>query len=42
MPPSTYLLVLPDGRQVAYCDGGDPAGYPVIALHGTPGCGFSR
>lgn len=38
----TDLLVLPDGRQGAYCDGGDPAGYPVIALHGTPGCRFSR
>jgi pimeloyl-ACP methyl ester carboxylesterase len=38
----THLLVLPDGRQGAYCDGGDPVGYPVIALHGTPGCRFSR
>lgn len=38
----THLFVLPDGRQGAYCDGGDPAGYPVIALHGTPGCRFSR
>jgi pimeloyl-ACP methyl ester carboxylesterase len=34
--------VLADGRRSAYCDGGDPAGYPVIALHGTPGCRFSR
>jgi len=38
----THFLVLPEGRQGAYCDGGDPAGYPVIALHGTPGCRFSR
>ena len=28
------LLVLSDGRQGAYCDGGDPAGYPVIAPNG--------
>ena len=38
----TRLFRLPDGRQTAYCDGGDPDGYPVIALHGTPGCRFSR
>jgi pimeloyl-ACP methyl ester carboxylesterase len=38
----TRLFQLPDGRQGAYCDGGDPDGYPVIGLHGTPGCRFSR
>jgi pimeloyl-ACP methyl ester carboxylesterase len=31
-----------DGRTVAYVDGGDPGGYPVIGLHGTPGCRLSR
>jgi len=31
-----------DGWDVAYLDGGDPNGYPVIGLHGTPGCRFSR
>ena len=38
-PPS---ITLPDGRVVAYLDGGDPAGYPVIGLHGTPGCRLNR
>jgi pimeloyl-ACP methyl ester carboxylesterase len=27
---------------IAYLDGGDPGGYPVIGLHGTPGCRLSR
>jgi pimeloyl-ACP methyl ester carboxylesterase len=27
---------------VAYLDGGDPDGYPVFGLHGTPGCRLSR
>ena len=31
-----------DGRTVAFLDGGDPSGYPVIGLHGTPGCRLSR
>ncbi len=40
MPPPT--ITLPDGRSIAYLDGGDPAGYPVIGLHGTPGCRLNR
>ena len=28
---------LPDGRRVGYADYGDPDGFPVFALHGTPG-----
>jgi pimeloyl-ACP methyl ester carboxylesterase len=35
-------VALPDGRQIAYLDGGDPAGYPVLGLHGTPGCRLNR
>lgn len=35
-------LTAPDGRVIAWCDGGDPAAYPVIGLHGTPGCRLSR
>lgn len=31
-----------DDRIVAYLEGGDPDGYPVIGLHGTPGCRLSR
>lgn len=40
MKPLTAAL--PDGRQVAYLDGGDPTGYPVLGLHGTPGCRLNR
>ena len=28
---------LPDGRLIGYAEYGDPAGLPVLALHGTPG-----
>lgn len=40
--PVTRSVVLPDGRAIGLVDGGDPAGYPVIGLHGTPGCRLSR
>ena len=40
MSPRT--VALPDGRQIAYLDGGDPTGYPVLGLHGTPGCRLNR
>ena len=40
--PQTRSLELPDGRRVALVDGGDPSGYPVIGLHGTPGCRLNR
>ncbi len=30
-------MALPDGRRLAYEVMGDPAGYPVMVLHGTPG-----
>lgn len=35
-------LDLPDGRTLAYAIWGDPDGFPVLSLHGTPGCRFSR
>jgi len=34
------VITLADGRTLGYCEFGDPAGYPVIALHGTPGSRF--
>lgn len=30
------LLRLPDGRDLAYLEWGDPAGFPVFYFHGTP------
>ncbi|MDP9182565.1 MAG: alpha/beta hydrolase [Actinomycetota bacterium] len=30
------------GRDVAYAEWGDPAGYPVVVLHGTPGSRLGR
>jgi pimeloyl-ACP methyl ester carboxylesterase len=30
-------LRLPDGRRLQYCEWGDPAGPPVVLLHGAPG-----
>ena len=31
-----------DGRTIAYAMWGDPDGFPVLALHGTPGCRLQR
>jgi pimeloyl-ACP methyl ester carboxylesterase len=35
-------VIARDGRTIAFHDGGDAGGYPVIGLHGTPGCRLSR
>jgi pimeloyl-ACP methyl ester carboxylesterase len=34
---ATLYHKLPDGRKLAYCFFGDPAGYPLIYAHGLPG-----
>src|ERR1044072_9256750 len=31
-----------DGRTVAFAVWGDPRGFPILALHGTPGCRLQR
>ena len=36
------IVAAPDGRKVAFAVWGDPAGFPVLALHGTPGCRLMR
>lgn len=36
------LLRLADGRSLAYDDVGDPAGVPVVYLHGAPDCRLAR
>lgn len=36
------IVVAADGRDVAFAVWGDPDGFPVMALHGTPGCRFNR
>lgn len=36
------MVSLSDGRGLAYLDGGDPNGYPIFGLHGTPGCRLAR
>ena len=42
MAPDPLLVPLDPDHQVAFVDGGDPDGVPVLGLHGTPGCRFSR
>src|SRR3954451_16360237 len=36
------LVTAPDGREIAFAVWGDPAGFPVLRLHGTPGCRLMR
>src|SRR5437667_4531585 len=33
----TRIFDLPDGRELAWSEAGDPVGAPVFAFHGTPG-----
>ena len=42
MAESLLTLTTPDGRELAYALWGDPDGFPVIGLHGTPGCRLDR
>src|SRR5437773_1604085 len=40
--PETRTLERPGGRVVSYASWGDPAGRPLLLLHGTPGSRLSR
>jgi pimeloyl-ACP methyl ester carboxylesterase len=35
-------IVLPDGRALCFAEWGDPLGFPVVGLHGTPGGRLNR
>lgn len=35
-------LTLPDGRALCFAEWGDPDGFPVVGLHGTPGSRLNR
>ena len=37
MTPEPGVIILPDGRQLAYAEYGTPDGFPIIGCHGTPG-----
>jgi pimeloyl-ACP methyl ester carboxylesterase len=39
---SLRTVVGPDGRSLAFAVWGDPDGFPVLSLHGTPGCRLNR
>jgi pimeloyl-ACP methyl ester carboxylesterase len=39
---SLRTLETPDGRTLAFAVWGDPDGFPILALHGTPGCRLGR
>jgi pimeloyl-ACP methyl ester carboxylesterase len=42
LPEPTTTCRLPDGRLLAADDVGDPAGVPVVYLHGAPDCRLAR
>lgn len=42
MTENLSTLALPDGRTLGFAEWGDPAGSPIVAIHGTPGCRLNR
>jgi pimeloyl-ACP methyl ester carboxylesterase len=37
VPQREQVIALPEGRQITVCERGAEGGFPVLALHGTPG-----
>jgi pimeloyl-ACP methyl ester carboxylesterase len=42
MSAHNQTVIAPDGRTLGYAEWGDPAGRPIVALHGTPGSRLDR
>lgn len=42
MASSTQVATARDGRTLTFAEWGEPAGFPVFTLHGTPGSRFNR
>lgn len=42
MTDNLSTLTLSDGRTLGYAEWGDPAGSPIVNIHGTPGCRLNR
>jgi len=42
MGEALRTVVIPDGRSLAFAVWGDSDGFPVLGLHGTPGCRLER
>jgi pimeloyl-ACP methyl ester carboxylesterase len=42
MEKTAQVATAPDGRSVMFAEWGEPDGFPVFALHGTPGCRLNR
>jgi pimeloyl-ACP methyl ester carboxylesterase len=42
MASATQVATARDGRTLSFAEWGDPAGFPVFTLHGTPGSRFNR
>ena len=40
--PEAHVTKAADGRTLAYAEWGDPEGFPVFSLHGTPGSRLGR
>jgi pimeloyl-ACP methyl ester carboxylesterase len=42
MDKTRQTATAPDGRTLTFAEWGDPNGFPVFSLHGTPGCRLNR